>query len=51
LVVQPASQTPGCVRDEEQHVIAAQEHAFDVEEVARDDARGLGAQELAPALT
>ena len=40
-----------CVRDEEQHVVAAQEHALDGEEVAGDDARRLGAQELAPTRT
>jgi hypothetical protein len=37
-----------CVRDEEQHVVAAQEHCLDGEEVAGDDARRLGAPELAP---
>ena len=42
---------PACVRDEEQHVVAAEEHALDGEEVAGDDARRLGAQELAPART
>lgn len=35
--------------DEEQHVVAAQEQRLDREKVARDDARGLGLQELAPA--
>jgi len=40
-----------CVRDEEQHVVAAQEHALDGEEVASDDAGRLCAQELAPART
>ena len=39
------------VRDEEQDVVAAQEHALDGEEVAGDDARRLGAQELAPTRT
>jgi hypothetical protein len=39
------------VRDEEQDVVAAQEHALDGEEVAGHDARRLGAQELAPART
>src|SRR5512132_864877 len=42
---------PACVRDEEQHVVPAREHALDGEEVAGNDARGLGAQELAPART
>jgi hypothetical protein len=37
------------VRDEEQRVVAAQEHALDGEEIARDDARRLRVQELAPA--
>jgi hypothetical protein len=40
-----------CVRDEEQDVVAAQEHALDGEEGARNDARRLDAQELAPART
>jgi hypothetical protein len=39
------------MRDEEQDVIPAQEHALHGEEVARDDARRLGAQELAPIRT
>jgi hypothetical protein len=39
---------PACVRDEEQHVVPAQDHALDGEEVARDDAGRLGAQERAP---
>ena len=44
----PAIQTRRlAVRDEEQHVVAAQEHALDGEGEG-DDARGLGAQELAP---
>ena len=42
---------PVCVGDEEQDVVAAQEHALDGEEVAGDDARRLRAQELAPART
>jgi len=42
---------PACMRDEQQHVIPAQEHALDGEEVARDDARRLGARKLAPART
>jgi hypothetical protein len=37
------------VLDEEQHVVATQEQCLDREEVAGDDARGLGMQELAPA--
>src|SRR6266516_423202 len=36
------------VGEEEQRVVAAQEHALDREEVARDDARSLRSQELAP---
>jgi hypothetical protein len=39
------------VRDEEQDVVAAQGHALYGEEVAGDDARRLGAQELAPTRT
>jgi hypothetical protein len=35
--------------DEEQHVVPAQKHRLDGEEVAGDDARTLRAQELAPA--
>ena len=52
-VRRPAGQpdAPACVGDEEQGVVAAQEHALDGEEVAGDDARRLGAQELAPART
>jgi hypothetical protein len=42
---------PAGVCDEEQDVVAAQEHALDGEEVARDDAGRLGAQELTPART
>jgi hypothetical protein len=42
---------PACARDEEQHVVPAQEHTVDGEEVACDDARRLGAQELAPTRT
>jgi hypothetical protein len=34
--------------DKEQHVVAAQQRRFDREEVTRDDAGGLRAQELAP---
>lgn len=37
------------VLDEDRHVIAAQEQCLDREEIARDDARGLGLDELAPA--
>jgi plasmid stabilization system protein ParE len=40
-----------CVRDEEQDVVAAHEHALDGEKVAGNDARRLGAQELAPTRT
>ena len=40
---------PAAVGDEEQRVVAAQEHALDGEEIARDDARRLRVQELAPA--
>jgi len=36
------------VRDEEEHVVAAQEHGLDREEVAGDNARRLGAEKLAP---
>jgi hypothetical protein len=36
------------VRDEEQHVVAAQEEALDREEIARDDTRSLRSQKLAP---
>jgi hypothetical protein len=36
------------MRDEEQHVVAAQEEALDREEIAGDDARGLRAHKLAP---
>lgn len=35
--------------DEEQDVVAAQEHCLNREEVARHDAGGLGSEELAPA--
>src|SRR5436190_16486243 len=42
---------PARVRDKDQHVIPAQEHTLDREEVARDDARCLDAQEFAPART
>jgi hypothetical protein len=42
---------PVCVRDEEGHAVAAQEHVFYGEEVAGDDACRLGAQQLAPART
>ena len=42
---------PARVRDKEQHVLPAQEHTLDREEVARDDARCLDAQEFAPART
>src|SRR5512132_3874772 len=34
------------VRDQEQHVVAAQKHALDGEDVAGDDAGRLGAEEL-----
>src|SRR6266540_4351804 len=37
------------VGDEEEHVVAAQEDALDREKIARDDARRLRSQELAPA--
>src|SRR6266540_2813038 len=40
---------PAAVGDEEQRVVAAQEHALDGEEIAADDARRLRVQELAPA--
>src|SRR6266540_4068714 len=40
---------PAAVGDEEQRVVAAQEHALDGEEIAGDDARRLRVQELAPA--
>ena len=39
----------GLQLDEEQHVVAAQQGGLDGEEVARDDARRLRAQELTPA--
>ena len=34
--------------DDEEHVVAAQEHGVDGEEVGRNDALGLGAEELGP---
>src|SRR5439155_3664187 len=37
------------VGDEEQRVVATQERTLDGKEIARDDARGLRSQELAPA--
>jgi hypothetical protein len=37
------------MRDQEQDVVAAQKYRLDGKEVARDDARGLRAQKLAPA--
>src|SRR6266849_439809 len=40
---------PARMRDEEEHVVAAQEDTLDCEEVTRDDARSLRSQELAPA--
>src|SRR6266511_2274520 len=40
---------PARMRDEEEHVVTAQQDAFDSEEIAGDDARRLRAQELAPA--
>src|SRR6266508_1517675 len=43
--------SPVAVRDEEQGVVAAQEQALDGEEIARNDARSLRLQELAPART
>jgi hypothetical protein len=49
-VVQPASQTRRLACAIEQRVLPAREHALEEQEVARDDARGLRAQELAPAL-
>src|SRR5207245_280334 len=42
---------PTAVGDEEQRVVAAQEHALDGKEIARDDARSLHSQELAPTRT
>src|SRR6266581_9276919 len=43
--------SPVAVRDKEQRVVAAQEQALDSEEIAGNDARRLGVQELAPART
>ena len=37
------------MRDEEEHVVAAQDDALDSEEITGDDARGLRSHELAPA--
>jgi hypothetical protein len=34
--------------DHEQHVVAAEQHSVDMEEVGGDDALGLGGEELAP---
>jgi hypothetical protein len=39
----------GLKLDEEQHLVAAQQRGLDSEEVTRDNARGLSAQELTPA--
>jgi hypothetical protein len=39
---------PAAVLDDEQHIQVTEEHGFNVEEVGRQDGRGLGLQERPP---